>query len=114
MRRRLTTRRFALSTPEYVTTAVAAAISTAAYLSYGHPYLARGVVGDLAGFALLAAVGAALGARVRHEAAVCLAGIAVLVLAAPKWPLAVRDTLWWLLFAAGLSAYLLLRRRLTD
>ena len=47
------TRRFALSRTEWVTTAVAAAVSRAGYVAAGFPYLARGVVGDLTGFLLL-------------------------------------------------------------
>ena len=110
----LTTRRFALSPGELATTGLAAVVSSAAYLTHGHPYLARGVVGDLAGFAVLAAAGSAAGARVRHEALVCLAGIGLVVAAAPQWPLRLPEPAWWGVFAAGLSAYLLLRQRLCD
>ncbi len=109
-----TTRRFALSGPEYATTAVAAVVSSAAYLSSGLPYLSRGVVGDLAGFLLLGAVGLAVGARVRHEAAVCLLLIGLVLLADPQWPLQVPEPAWWALFVAGLAAYVVVRRRLCD
>lgn len=108
---RLTTRRFALDRAEVATTAAAAVVSTAAYLRYGHPYLTRGVLGDLAGFALLAAVAGLRRSRGRHEAMVCLTGIAVVFLARPDWPLAVPDAAWWAMFAAGLAGYLLLRKR---
>ncbi len=109
-----TTRRFALSGPEYATTAVAAVVSSAAYLSSGLPYLSRGVVGDLAGFLLLGAVGLAVGARVRHEAAVCLVLIGLVLLADPQWPMQVGEPVWWALFAAGLTAYVVVRRHLCD
>ena len=56
--RSATTRRFALAPGEWGTTAVAALASTGAYLGAGGPYLARGVVGDLLGFAVLGGVGA--------------------------------------------------------
>lgn len=109
---RLTTRRFALSRGEWLTTAVAAAVSTTAYLAGGHPYLARGVVGDLLGFAGLAAAGLIVGGRVRHEAAVCLTLIGAVLLTRPSWPLEVPDAVWWIVFVAGLVGYLAVRRRL--
>ncbi len=111
---RATTRRWGLTGSEWSTSGVAAVVSSAAYLAAGFDYLARGVVGDLLGLALLAAVGTAVGARVRHEAAVCLALIGVVVLASPAWPLRLREAVWWGLFVLGLSAYLVLRRRVTD
>lgn len=110
----LTSRRFALDRAERLSTGVAAGVSTAAYVTLGQPYLARGVVGDLAGLGLLAVAGLVGHARVRHEAAVCLAGIGVVVVAAPQWPLRYGAVTWWVLFGAGLSAYLLLRRGLCD
>lgn len=109
-----TTRRFALSKAEYVTTAAAAAVSVAAYVTEGLPYLSRGVVGDLTGFLVLGAAGAAARARVRHEAAVCLVLIGGVLVADPDWPLRVGEPWWWALFTAGLTAYVLLRRRLCD
>lgn len=111
-RPRLTTRRFALCLAEWVTTAIAAAASTSAYLLAGYPYLARGVVGDLAGFAVLGVGGSVAGARLRHEAALCLAAIGLVLLVRPRWPLALRESAWWALFAVGLAGYLILRRRL--
>lgn len=111
---RVTTRRFALSRAELATTSAAAVVSTAAYVTAGAPYLARGVVGDLLGFALLAVAGQVAGARVVHEAAVCLACIAVTVLASPDWPLALPEAAWWGLFTVGLVAYVVQRRRLCD
>ena len=112
---RTTTRSFALDGPEYATTAAAAFISTAAYLSDGLEYLSRGVLGDLAGFALLAAIGAGSGARLRHEALLCLACIGAVVLLAPTWPLELGERYWWGAFGVGLAAYLWLRRtRLTQ
>lgn len=45
-----------LSGPELATTAIAAVASSAGFVVGGHAYLARGVVGDLVGFVVLAAV----------------------------------------------------------
>ena len=110
----LLTRRFALSRVEWATTATAVLVSGGAYARGGPDYLARGVVGDLAGLAVLAAVGLRARARVRHEALVCLAGIGVVVLAGPGWPLALPSALWWAAFVDGLVAYLVVRRRVCD
>lgn len=110
----LTTRRFALSRAEYATTAAAAVVSSTAYLAGGFPYLARGVVGDLTGFVVLGAAGLAAAARVRHEAAVCLVMIGGVVLLDPDWPLRVSEPLWWAAFTAGLTAYVIVRRTISD
>lgn len=110
----LTTRRFALSRAEWATTAAAAVISSTAYVVGGFPYLARGVVGDLAALLLLGVVASIIGARVQHEALVCLLGIGVVLLVEPEWPLQLAEPAWWLLFSIGLSAYVLLRRRWCD
>ena len=110
----ITTRRFGLSRAEYATTAGAAVISSTAYVTGGFPYLARGVVGDLTGFAFLAAAGLAAHARVRHEAAVCLVMIGGVVLLDPAWPLQVSEPLWWAAFTAGLTAYVVVRRKICD
>ena len=110
----VTTRRFALSPSEWATTAAAAAVSTGAYLGAGQPYLARGVVGDLLGFAVLAGAGLTARARVRHEAAVCLGLIGLVVLAAPQWPLRLPEPVWWGLFGVGLAGYVAVRRRVCD
>ena len=107
---RSTTRTFALDGPEYATTAVAAVVSTAAYLSGSFDYLSRGVLGDLLGFALLAALGLARGGRLRHEALLCLAGIGGVLLIDPQWPLEIGEPYWWGAFSIGLAAYLWLRR----
>ena len=108
----MTTLCFALSPAEWLTTAVAAAVSTGAYLAGGQAYLSRGVLGDLLGLLVLAAVGTRLQARLRHEALLCLALIGLVVAVGPRWPLTVAEPLWWALFLAGLSGYLVLRRRL--
>jgi len=108
------TRRFALSRTEAVTTCAAAVVSTGAYLSGGQPYLARGVVGDLAGFAILAAVAVQTHRRLRHEAALCLTAIGTVLLIDPQWPLRIDEQLWWLLFVVGLVPYVALRRRVCD
>ena len=109
---RATTRRFALSGAEYATTGVAAVVSSTAYITGGYPYLARGVVGDLTGFLVLGAAGAVAGARVRHEAAVCLTFIGAVLLLDPQWPLEVAEPAWWALFSTGLAAYVVVRRRI--
>lgn len=109
-----TTRRFALSTGEWVTTTIAAVVSTGAYLSAGYPYLARGVVGDLLGFAVLAGVGLAVRARLKHEAAICLAAIGLVVVTSPQWPLTLPEPAWWALFFLGLAMYIAVRRRICD
>lgn len=106
----LTTRQFALDGPEYATTALAAVVSSAAYLTGGPPYLSRGVLGDLAGFAVLAAVGLVRGKRVRHEALVCLTLIGAVLLLDPQWPLSVPEPAWWTAFVVGLLAYVAVRR----
>lgn len=112
--RQLTTRSFALGRTEAVTTVIAAVVSTSAYLRYGHPYLARGVLGDLLGFLVLAVVALAAGRRPRHEAVLCLLLIGAVVLVHPTWPLRVSDAVWWLLFFSGLVPYVGLRRRVCD
>lgn len=111
---RATTRRFALSRAEYATTGVAAVVSSAGYVTGGFPYLARGVVGDLSGFLVLGVAGIAAGARVRHEAAVCLGLIGAVLLLDPQWPLALPEPAWWALFSIGLVAYVVVRRRICD
>jgi len=108
---RLTTRRFALSRAEGVTTAVAAVVSTGAYLTSGFPYLARGVVGDLLGFAVLTVVGAVRRERLLHESALCLLLIGLVLAAGPRWPLALPEPVWWALFLVALTAYVAVRRR---
>lgn len=108
------TRAFALGRPELVTSAVAAAVSSTAYVTQGSDYLARGVVGDLAGFGVLALVAGRTGARLRHEALICLAGIGVVTAASPAWPTALPELLWWAIFTVGLGSYLAVRQRVCD
>lgn len=111
----VTTRSSALSRLELLTTAVAVVVSVTGYLVLGFPYLARGVVGDLVGLALLGAVVLLRRARLRHEALLCLALIGVVLLLDPQWPLAVREAVWWAAVAVALAGYLALRRtRATD
>ncbi|MDP3711313.1 MAG: hypothetical protein Q8R60_02360 [Mycobacteriales bacterium] len=111
---KVTTRSVALSKAEFVSTGVAAVVSSTAYGTGGFPYLARGVVGDLSGFLLLGMVGTAAGARVRHEAAVCLGLIGAVLLLDPQWPLEIAEPAWWALFSTGLAAYVVVRRRICD
>ena len=108
------TRRFALSPGEWATTSVAAVVSSAAYVVGGQPYLARGVLGDLLGFAALAALGLRRRARLRHEALLCLACIGAVLVVDPRWPLQLGEPVWWGLFAVGLAGYLAVRRRVCD
>jgi uncharacterized membrane protein len=108
------TRRFALSRSEVVTSSVAALVSTAGYLQGGQPYLSRGVVGDVLGFAVAASVALRAGRRVRHEAAICLAAIGAVLLWDPQWPLRIGEAVWWAVFAVALAMYLFLRRHVCD
>jgi hypothetical protein len=108
----LTTQRRALGPFEMITTAVAVGVSTALYIRDGHPYLARGVVGDLAGLGFLTVVLATRHRRLRHEALTCLAAIGVVLAADPQWLLRVPSAAWWLAVAAGLAGYLAARRHL--
>ena len=110
----VTTRSFALSRAELLTTAAAGVISTGAYLSDGSTYLARGVVGDLLGFGILGAVAAGSRTRLRHEAAVCLLCIGGVLAVQPAWPLQLAEPIWWGLFLLGLGAYVVLRTRVCD
>ncbi len=99
-----------LELSEVVTTVAAFAISSVLYARWRHPYLARGVVGDLIGLTLLSAV-AARRVRLRHEAMVCLASIAVVLAIEPQWPLAIPDAIWWLAVVAAVACYLVIRLR---
>lgn len=106
----LLTSRRGLDRSELATTALAAVVSSTAYVVGGQDYLARGVVGDLAGFAVLGAVLAARGERLRHEALLCLALIGVTVALSPDWPLARSEAFWWVAFSVGLTAYVVPRQ----
>ncbi len=108
----LTTARAGLDTAELLTTAAAAAMSTALYLRFDGPYLARGVVGDVVGFTALAVPLVVARRRARHEALVCLAGIAVVHLTSADWPLALPSAVWWAVVTVTLGGYLAARRRL--
>lgn len=107
---RLLTARRGLDRSEWVTTVAAFAVSSACYLRWGHPYLARGVVGDLVGLALLTLV-AWTRRRLRHEALVCLGSIAVVHVIDPDWPLAISDLFWWLAVVLAVAGYLAVRLR---
>ena len=109
-----TTRAFRLSRWELATSAVAAVVSSTAYVTQGSDYLARGVVGDLAGFGVLALVAAVVGARLRHEALMCLGGIGLLAAASPDWPTRLPQACWWTAFVVGLVLYVTLRQRVCD
>lgn len=107
---RLTTTRQRLDPTEAVTTAVAVVASTSLYLRYRHPYLARGVVGDIAGLALASIPLVTRRRRLRHEAFVCLAAIGVVHATKVRWPLRFPEPVWWSAIAVALAAYLPLRR----
>ncbi len=107
---RLLTAERGLERSEVATTVAAFAISSALYVRWRHPYLARGVVGDLVGLTLLSAV-ATRRVRVRHEAMACLASIAVVLAIDPQWPLAISDAIWWLAVVAAVACYLVIRLR---
>lgn len=94
---------------EVASTVAATSVSATLYARLGAPYLARGVLGDLIGFAVLAGPLALRQRRLRHEALVCLGSIGVVVAARPHWPLNGSPALWWAAFAAGLGGYLRLR-----
>ena len=81
------------------------------YLGLGHPYLARGVVGDLLGFAVLGGVLAVRRRRVRHEALVCFAGIGAVWSIGLTWPLRLPSAFWWVTVVVGLGVYLTVRQR---
>lgn len=108
---RTTSIRWGLDVDEVATTAVTVVASSALYAVRGAPYLARGVIGDLAGFVVLGLVVATARRRLRHEAVVCLAAIGVTLAAGPTWPLELASGWWWAAFAAGLAAYVALRWR---
>lgn len=100
-----------LTAPEMATTAVAAAVSGSLYLREGHPYLARGVVGDLLGFSFLLLPLAFRRRRARHEALICLGSIAIVRTLDPTWPLRRPSSFWWTSVAAGLLLYGVVRSR---
>lgn len=109
-----TTRQSGLDRAELATSAAAILTSRGLYRAHGHPYLARGVVGDLAGFAVLGGVVLATGRRPRHEMLLCLSAIGAVYAAGAEWPLALPEPAWWTLFAAGLGGYLAVRRRIVT
>lgn len=109
--RMLTTTRLGLDRTELVTTAVAVAVSSGLYIAQGHPYLARGVVGDLVGLAVLCIVVIRWRRRLRHEALLCLFCIGVVLILDLDWPLRLPDLLWWSAIAAAVTTYLVVRYR---
>lgn len=100
-----------LSGSEVASTAVAAVVSASLYVREGHPYLARGVVGDLAGFVLLSLPLALWRRRARHEALICLGSIAVVRALNPSWPLRQPSGFWWKSVSVGLLLYGITRWR---
>jgi hypothetical protein len=89
---------------------VAFAVSSGLYITRGHPYLARGVVGDLAGLGLLSLVVLRWRCRLRHEAFPCLVCIGVVLVLDPRWPLRLPGLLWWSAVTAGVVIYLAVRQ----
>ncbi len=107
----VTTGDWALDGSEWASSAVAAAISSSAYLRYGRAYLAPGVLGDLIGFAVLSQVLRRRRVRLRHEALLCLACIGGTTIATRGSGVRrVPEPLLWGAFTTGLSAYLRQRR----
>ncbi|MGH8905087.1 MAG: hypothetical protein ACRD0K_00855 [Egibacteraceae bacterium] len=107
---RATSARWGLDRAEFVTTGLAAVVSSSLYVAYHAPYLARGVVGDCLGFSALLVPLVARRRRARHEALVCLAGIGLVHLLGWDWPPRYPSWLWWTVFGAGLISYLAARR----
>ncbi len=105
-----TTNEPVLGSAEVVSSFAAVVISTVLYLREGEAYLARGVVGDLVGLAVLGRVLQRRRARMRHEALICLAGISVVRALRPGWPLRVSSATWWLALAVALTGYVGARR----
>ncbi len=58
--------------------------------------------------------GLAAGARLRHEALICLTFIGVGLLLDLQWPLQLNEPTWWALFTAGLIAYVGVRRKICN
>lgn len=100
-----------LATPEVATTAMAAAVSASLYVREGHPYLARGVVGDLLGLFLLALPLIFRRRRARHEALICLGSIGAVGALGPSWPLRRTSRFWWTSVSAALLLYVVVRSR---
>jgi hypothetical protein len=107
---RATTTRTRLDRAELLSSGVAAVVSGGLYLTLGEPYLARGVVGDSLGFAVLVAPLALRSRRARYEALVCLAGIGAVLVMRPTWPLTLPSAAWWAIFCVDLAFYLVVRR----
>ena len=108
-REAMTSRSPTLDGRELASTAAATIVSASLYARQGRQYLARGVVGDLLGFAALAVPLAVRRRRFRHEALLCLGAIAVVLALRPRWPLERSPAFWWASFATGLGSYLGLR-----
>ncbi len=106
---RLTTADPRLDHAELATTATAVVVSTAFYVQHGHSYLARGVLGDLGGFALLGGEVLIRRRRLRHEALICLGCIGAVLRLQPVWPRTKGDAFWWTAVGVGLTAYLYVR-----
>lgn len=106
----LTTPEPRLDGREVATTALAVVASTGLYARYGHPYLARGVVGDIAGLAAGSLPLILHHRRLRHEALVCFAGISAIHASRMRWPLRFSGPVWWSAIALALLAYVPLRR----
>ncbi|MDQ3945201.1 MAG: hypothetical protein M3357_08670 [Actinomycetota bacterium] len=107
----LTSTRRGLDRAEFITTAAAVVASSGFYVVFGHRYLARGVLGDLLGLSILTGVVLVRRGRLRHEALVCLLGIALVCALGPEWPLAIPGAVWWALVATGVAGYVSVRHR---
>lgn len=106
----LTTPEPRLDRREVATTALAVVASTGLYVRYRHPYLARGVVGDIAGLAVSSLPLITRRRRLRHEALVCFAGIGAVYATKMRWPLRFAEPFWWSAIAIALTTYAPVRR----
>ncbi|MGH3452525.1 MAG: hypothetical protein ACRDQW_17850 [Haloechinothrix sp.] len=106
----LTTDRHGLDRAELASTTLAVGFSSGLYLVFGHPYLARGVLGDLLGLGVLTAVLIIRPRRLRHEAIVCFVGIGIVSAFRPDWPLSLPGIVWWGAAMAAVTAYVAVRQ----
>ncbi len=107
---RVTTTEQRLDRLEVATTAVAVIASTGLYLRFHQPYLARGVIGDIAGLAVAGIPLLTRRRRLRHEALICLTGIGGVYATNTRWPLRFPEPVWWSAIVLALTAYVPLRR----
>ena len=54
------------------------------------------------------------GARLKHEALICLGLIGAVLLLDPRWPFRLPEAAWWGLLTIGLAAYVAVSRTICD